>query len=118
MQPASEARYRNPPPRFTSEQKKSDAASELQSSDEEKAQSNDEEDKDQCERGYQVLAQPTCKKSMVFAPDGTHRHSVYEQCTAVSQMYKHTHVRMSWLTPHWLTIYGLPQDCTQLALKT
>ena len=56
VQSAPEARYRNPPPRFTSEQKKSNAASELESSDEEKTLSSDEEDEDQCDKVYQVLA--------------------------------------------------------------
>ena len=58
VQPAPGARYRKPPPHFTSEQKKSNDASELESSDKEKAHSSDEEDEDQCERVYQVLAQP------------------------------------------------------------
>lgn len=56
VQAAPGARYRNPPPRFPSEQKKSNDAAELESSDEEKVHSSDEEDEDQCERVYQVLA--------------------------------------------------------------
>ena len=60
---APEARYRNPPPRFASEQKKSNAASELESSDGEQAQSSDEEDEDRCVRVYQVFAVDTCHGS-------------------------------------------------------
>ena len=66
-----EARYRNPPPRFPPEQKKPDAASELESSEEEKAHSSGEEDEDQCERVHQVT-QLIC----VMLADQLHRHSV------------------------------------------
>lgn len=67
-----EARYRIPPPRFASEQKKPDAASELESSEEEKAQSSDEEDEDQCERVYQVMHMLIC----VLSADELPGHSV------------------------------------------
>ncbi|KAL3159757.1 hypothetical protein ABBQ38_010163 [Trebouxia sp. C0009 RCD-2024] len=51
---APEARYRNPPPRFASQQKQSDAASEMESSEEDQAQSSDEDDEDQHARAYQM----------------------------------------------------------------
>ena len=61
VQTAAEARHRNPPPRFPSEKRKSEAASGSESSDQEQALSSDDEAEEQRVEVYTVPFAIFCK---------------------------------------------------------